>query len=62
MILQKIKSLAKNIFGLSPQGTNGAFIFIILLLVFLIAEKKYIQYRKQKLLDIKIDKIKDFKR
>lgn len=62
MILQKIKSLAKNIFGLSPQGTNGAFIFIILLLVFLIAEKQYIQYRKQKLLDIKIDKIKDFKR
>lgn len=62
MILQKIKSLAKNIFGLSPQGTNGAFIFIILLLVFLIAEKKYIQYRKQKLLDIKIDKIKDFRR
>ena len=62
MIGKKIKSLAKNIFGLSPQGTNGAFIFIILLLVFLIAEKKYIQYRKQKLLDIKIDKIKDFKR
>ena len=61
MIWKKIKSLAKNIFGLSPQGTNGAFIFIILLLVFLIAEKKYIQYRKQKLLDIKIDKIKDFK-
>lgn len=62
MIWEKIKSLAKNIFGLSPQGTNGSFIFIILLLVFLIAEKKYIQYRKQKLLDIKIDKIKDFKR
>lgn len=62
MIWKKIKSLAKNIFGLSPQGTNGAFIFIILLLVFLIAEKKYIQYRKQKLLDIKIDKINDFKR
>lgn len=61
MIWKKIKSLAKNIFGLSPQGTNGAFIFIILLLVFLIAEKKYIQYRRQKLLDIKIDKIKDFK-
>ena len=62
MIWKKIKSLAKNIFGLSPQGTNGALVFIILLLVFLIAEKKYIQYRKQKLLDIKIDKIKDFKR
>lgn len=62
MIWEKIKSLAKNIFGLSPQGTNGALVFIILLLVFLIAEKKYIQYRKQKLLDIKIDKFKDFKR
>ena len=62
MIWEKIKSLAKNIFGLSQQGTNGAFIFIILLLAFLIAEKKYIQYRKRKLLDIKIDKIKDFKR
>ena len=61
MIGKKIKSLAKNIFGLSPQGTNGAFIFIILLLVFFLFLKKYIQYRIQKFLDIKIDKINNFK-